>query len=403
MRKNSEGSVSTKTVNSIKKWSEFKPQLVELRRRFHRIPELGFEEIETSRLIKLELDRLGIKYQSGIGKTGILAQIEGKKKKPILLLRFDMDGLPIQEGNEVDYKSLHPGRMHACGHDCHIATGLVLTKLLLENREELNGSIEIFFQPAEENFGGAEALLKSGLLEKNMPDHALAFHVWNERPVKWVGVAPGPVMAGDDVFRIQISGLGGHGAMPNKTIDPIAAGASIVQSLQSIVARNIDPLRPAVLSVTKFSAGETYNVIPEKVELLGTLRYFDNDIHKLLIKRLYEIVKNGAQAFGCKAELKVTHLTPALINNPRTTKIISEALQENHMDIEIDGSMRTMGSEDMALILEKIPGTYLFIGSSNSTKEKIFGHHHPRFDIDEDALPIALQVLFLSVFAILNK
>ena len=385
------------------KFEEFAPRLIELRRRFHRIPELGFEEIETSKMIRDELDKLGIKYQSGIGGTGILARIEGRDKHPLVLLRFDMDGLPIQEKNEVEYKSVHPGRMHACGHDSHIATGLVLAKLLMMNIESLVGSIDIFFQPAEENFGGATALLDSGLLDNEKPDHALAFHVWNEKPLGWVGIASGPVMAGDDIFEIQLTGVGGHGAIPNKTIDPIAGGANIIQSLQTIVSRNVDPLKPAVLSVTRFNAGDTYNVIPEKAELLGTLRYFDPEVHDILIKRLNEIVEGCALTYGCKARLRISPLTPAVNNDPVTTGIVTHVVQESRMKVEIDSGFKTMGSEDMALILQKIPGTYIFVGSSNSKKGKTYGHHHPQFDIDENALPIALQILYSSTIAILNQ
>jgi amidohydrolase len=386
----------------IKTFNELKPRLVELRRRFHQIPELGFEEIETSKLIRAELDELGIEYQAGIGGTGILAEIGGKNRHPLILLRFDMDGLPIQEMNEVDYKSTHQGRMHACGHDSHVATGLVLAKLLMENKGTLKGSVEIFFQPAEENFGGAEALLKSGLLDSDLPDSAMAFHVWNERPLGWVGVTPGPVMAGDDIFQIKLTGVGGHGAIPNKTIDPIVAGANIVQALQTIVSRNVDPLKPAVLSVTKFTAGETYNVIPEKAELLGTLRYFDPEIHDVLIKQLNVIVQDCAKAYGCKVDIKITRLTPAVNNDPQTTKIIADVVKDSGLQVEIDTGFRTMGSEDMALILQKIAGTYFFVGSANEKKGKIFGHHHPQFDIDEDALPIALQILYSSTLELLN-
>ena len=401
MLRDSEGSVfaNMKNIN----FQVFAPRLTELRRKFHRIPELGFEEIETSKMIRAELDELGIDYQTGIGGTGILARIEGKSKHPLILLRFDMDGLPIQEQNEVEYKSVHPGRMHACGHDSHVATGLVLAKLLSENKDSLKGSVEIFFQPAEESFGGAEALLNSGLLETDKPDHALAFHVWNERPLGWVGIASGPVMAGDDVFEIQLTGVGGHGAIPNKTVDPIAAGASIVQALQTIVSRNVDPLKPAVLSVTKFRSGETCNVIPEKAELLGTLRYFDTEIHDILTKRLTEIVMDCAEAFGCHADIKITQLTTPVINDVSTTKLITKVVLGSGLKVDIDSGFKTMGSEDMALILQKIPGTYLFVGSANAKTGKIHGHHHPQFDIDEKALPIALQILYLSTMELANQ
>jgi amidohydrolase len=384
-------------------FKEFKPRLVELRRQFHQIPELGFEEIKTSQMIRNELDTLGIEYQAGIGNTGILARIDGKNKHPLILLRFDMDGLPIQEKNKVDYKSNHAGKMHACGHDGHMATGLVLAKLLMEKKDSLYGSVEIFFQPAEENFGGAKALLDSKILDTDLPDSAMAFHVWNERSLGWVGIAPGPVMAGDDVFEIHLTGVGGHGAIPNKTVDPIAAGANIVQALQTIVSRNIDPLKPAVLSVTKFNAGETYNVIPEKAELLGTLRYFDAEIHNILTNRLTEIVMDSAEAYGCQAEIKITPLTIPVSNDVATTKIIDNVVKQSGLKVEIDNQFKTMGSEDMALILKKIPGTYLFVGSSNEKKGIIYGHHHPQFDFDENALPIALQILYSSTLELLKN
>uniref|UniRef100_A0A7C4KH44 Amidohydrolase n=1 Tax=Anaerolinea thermolimosa TaxID=229919 RepID=A0A7C4KH44_9CHLR len=358
-----------------------------VRRELHRHPELGFQEIRTAGIIAGELSRLGIETRTGVAKTGVVGLLEGDKENgPVVLLRFDMDALPIQEETGAPYASENPGVMHACGHDGHVAIGLTVARMLSEIRQELRGTVKFVFQPAEEGLGGAEAMIREGVLENPHPEVALAIHLWNEKPVGWYGVAEGPLMAGADIFKIRISGKGGHGALPHQTIDPITASAGIIQALQTIVSRNVSLLQPAVLSVTRVRAGEAYNIIPQEVELGGTLRTFDPEVRKLVLARFEEMVQNISAGMQCKAEIEVTELTPPVVNHPGLASQVRAAIEKYLPGSRIEPDCRTMVSEDMAFILREVPGCYVLVGSANPEAGLSYSHHHPKFDFDETAM-----------------
>jgi amidohydrolase len=273
-------------------------QLIRWRRDFHRHPELGFEEVRTAHVIATYLQELGLEVQTGVGQTGVVATLGGGEPGPTLLLRFDMDALPIDEENDLPFASDYPGRMHACGHDGHMAIGLGVATILARRQAALPGRLKFVFQPAEEGLGGAIAMIADGVLDNPRPDLALALHLWNHMPYGQVRVTPGPAMAASSVFTLTVQGKGGHGAAPHKANDPVLAAAHIVAALQSIVSRNIDPLNSVVVTIGEFSAGTTFNVIPETAVLKGTVRSYDSDTHRLIYRRILEMAKNMSTAFG---------------------------------------------------------------------------------------------------------
>jgi amidohydrolase len=364
-----------------------------MRRDFHRHPELGFREVRTAGIVAKELNHLGLEVSTGIAETGVVALLEGGKPGPVVLLRFDMDALPILEETEAEYASLTPGVMHACGHDGHTAIGLTVAQLLNERREELAGTVKFVFQPAEEGLGGAERMVAEGVLENPKPDYALALHLWNEKPLGWLGISPGAVMAASESFVVTLTGKGGHGANPHQTIDPVFATAQIITALQSIVSRNVPPRESAVVSVTAIKAGEAFNVIPSSVELKGTIRTFNPEVREMVLRRFHQIVEGTAQALLCQAEIRVKEITPAVVNDRAVTDRIQAAARKilpEHI-VVTDGA--TMGSEDMAFMMQTIPGCYFFVGSANHERGLNFAHHHPRFDFDEQALGQAVALM----------
>lgn len=373
-----------------------------LRRDFHRHPELGFQEFRTAGVIARELTALGLEVTSGVGKTGVVAMLEGGSPGPVVMLRFDMDALPITEETGAEYASQNPGVMHACGHDGHTAIGLTVARLLQAHRQDLAGSVKLVFQPAEEGMRGAEGMIADGVLENPHPDMALGLHLWNDRPVGWLGVAAGPVMASSDIFTVQITGKGGHGAIPNLAVDPVLAASQTVLALQSIVARNVSPLQTAVVSVTAIRGGEAFNVIPQTVELKGTLRTFDPSVRQLVVRRFEEIVYSTAAAMGCHAEIELQSLTPALINDAQVTGRVQQVAQAVLPDDTLEQSFSTMGAEDMAEFLQRIPGCFFFVGSANAEKGLDAPHHHPHFDVDERALPCGAALLAAATLDLLS-
>lgn len=363
-----------------------------MRRDFHIHPELGFHEVRTGGIVAKELESLGLEVTKGVGKTGVVGLLEGAKPGPVILLRFDMDALPINEETGVEYASQNPSIMHACGHDGHTAMGLTVAKILQNHRNELAGTVKFCFQPSEEGLngeevGGNEMMIRDGVLDGPKVEHTLAMHVWNEKPVGWVGVGKGPVMAGAEQFEIRIIGKGGHGAVPNLTIDPIVAAAQVVTALQSITSRNVPPLQSAVVSVTTIHSGTAFNVIPQEAQLTGTIRTFDLGIRKTVLERFEQIVHGVGEAMGCKVESKVKRITPAVINDDEIAGKVQNTAQQLLPDSELDtASYVTMGAEDMAFMQEKVPGCFFFVGSNNHDRHLDYGHHHPKFDFDEEAL-----------------
>jgi amidohydrolase len=374
-----------------------------LRRDFHRHPELGFHEVRTAGIVARELQALDMEITTGIAKTGVVGLLEGAKPGPVILIRFDMDALPVTEQTGAPYASTVPGKMHACGHDGHTAIGLTVAKMLHACRAELAGTVKFVFQPAEEGtcgeeVGGNEMMIREGVLENPKPDLALALHLWNEQPFGWVHVAQGPVMAGAEEFKITVTGKGGHGAIPHYTIDPVLAAGQIIVALQSIPSRNVAPLQAAVVSVTMIHGGETFNVIPPDVKMEGTIRTFEPAVRETVLRRFDEIVRGVAAAMGCTADVKVKRVTPAMINADQVARRVQDVTREvlPEADLDMSGHL-TMGAEDMAFMLEKVPGCYFFVGSANKEKGWDYGHHHPKFDFDESALPRAAALMASAV------
>lgn len=379
-----------------------------LRRDFHMHPELGFHEVRTAGIVAKELQALDMEVTTGVARTGVVGLLEGGGPGPVVLVRFDMDALPVTEETGAPYASTNPGKMHACGHDGHTAIGLTVAKLMHAHREELAGTVKFVFQPAEEGtcgeeIGGAEMMIREGVLDNPKPDLALALHLWNEKPFGWVHVAQGAVMAGAEEFKITVTGVGGHGAIPHQTVDPVLAASQIVSTLQSITSRNVAPLQAAVVSVTMIHGGEAFNVIPPRVEMEGTIRTFELSVRETVLRRFEEIVQGVATAMGCTAEVSVKRLTPAMINADEIARRVQESARRVLPDADLDTSCHlTMGAEDMAFMLEQVPGCYFFVGSANDEKKLNYGHHHPKFDFDEAALPRAAALMAEAITGFLK-
>ncbi len=373
-----------------------------LRRDFHRHPELGFNEFRTAGIVARELTALGLEVTSGVGKTGVVALLEGARPGPTILMRFDMDALPIMEETGAEYASENPGVMHACGHDAHTAIGLTVARLLNDQKQNLGGRVKFIFQPAEEGLGGAEGMLADGILENPSPDCALALHVWNNKPLGWLGISKGYVMAASEEFEVVIQGQGGHGAIPNLAVDPVVATAQIISALQTIVSRNVAPVDTAVVTVTAVHGGEAFNVIPPLMTFRGTIRTFKPEVRAVVLERFNQIVTGIAASLGCQAEIKLIPSTPALFNDDRITEQVQKVAVEMP-GMTMDTTFNTMGSEDMAFMLQRVPGCYFMIGSANHAAGKDAPHHHPRFDIDEGALPKAVGLMATAAAQILNQ
>jgi amidohydrolase len=371
-------------------------ELVVLRRQIHQRPELGFQEKITADLIQKKLQGWGIQYQSGIAGTGVVAILQGKKTSfdlRGLAIRADMDALPIQEENEVDYRSQHPGRMHACGHDGHTAIALMTAFHLSRHRETFAGTVKIIFQPAEEGPGGALPMIKAGVLQNPDVDAIIGLHLWNNLPLGTVGVRSGPLMAAVERFDVKIQGRGGHGAMPHQTVDALVVASQVVSALQSIVSRNVDPLDAAVITVGKLEAGTVRNVIADTAILSGTVRYFSPKFNGYFRQRISELVTSVCKAYGATCDIEYVDFYPATINDERITELVrSAAIAVVDTPLGIVPECQTMGAEDMAFFLQQLPGCYFFLGSANVDLGLAYPHHHPRFDFDETALMVGVEI-----------
>ncbi len=371
-------------------------EMIAIRRDFHQYPEIGFEEHRTSRIVAQKLADLGLKVQTGLGQTGVVGLLEGAQDGPTLLLRFDMDALPLDEANQVPYISQNPGMMHACAHDGHMAMGLTLAKIMSRHRDQISGRLKFIFQPAEEGLGGAFAMIADGVLENPRPDVALAMHLWTPIPLGKVQVIAGPAMSASSIFTLTIHGRGGHGAAPHEAVDPILAAGHIITALQSIVSRNIDPQESAVISLGQILGGRAHNVIPEEVIIRGTVRSYSNEVHHFLYRRILETSKSLATAFGCIVSLETIAIVAAVVNDAAAAQQVQLAAEEV-VGVENVINRREMASEDMGYILEEIPGCYFFVGARNDEKGFNFPHHHPNFNFDETAMITGVATMGTAV------
>jgi amidohydrolase len=379
-------------------------QLVAWRRGIHQRPELGFKEWLTADFICGKLSEWGIEHQGKIAETGVVAVIEGRGPGPVLGIRADMDALPIQEENAVPYCSQHDGVMHACGHDGHVAIALGTAHYLSTHRDSFAGTVKIIFQPAEEGPGGAKPMIEAGVLTNPEVDAMIGLHLWNNLPLGTVGVRTGALMAASEFFTCTVQGKGGHGALPHQTVDSVLVGSQIVTALQTIVARNIDPTKAAVVTVGTFHAGKAQNVIADTATISGTVRYFDADYADYFAPRLEQIIAGVCQSHGASYSLDYKALYPPVINDAGITDLVrSVALSVVETPAGVVPDCHTMGGEDMAFFLQAVPGCYFFLGSANADKALAYPHHHPRFDFDETALGLGVEMFVRCVEAFFGE
>ena len=369
-------------------------QVVLDRRHLHAHPELGFQEIETAGFVAERLRALGLEVRTGVARTGVVALLRGAKPGKTVLLRADIDALPIQEENDVPYTSRNAGVMHACGHDAHTAILLNAARVLVEHRDRLAGVVKLVFQPCEEQApGGAAAMIAEGVLENPAVDAAFALHVSQDGPVGTVSTCVGPTMAAADTFRLNLTGVGGHGAYPQQCIDPVVAAAQITLALQTIVSRETDPMQSAVITVGSIHAGDAPNIIPQTCTMTGTVRSFDAGVRRHLAKRIEEVATGLARVLRVECVCHYSFGNPAVVNDPAMTELVFQVAHEVTAADKVLVEVPSMGAEDFSSFLEKVPGCYFFIGTRNPEKNLTYGHHHPKFDIDESALPLAVEMM----------
>jgi amidohydrolase len=376
--------------------------LVALRRDFHAHPELGYEEVRTSGIVAERLRALGLEVRTGLATTGVVGILRGALPGPTVLIRADMDALPVEEANDWEWKSSINGKMHACGHDAHTSIALTVARLFAAEQSTLAGTLVFMFQPAEEGGGGADKMIDAGLLDEPKPDFALGLHVWSEIEAGHVAVRPGPVMASADRFTARIIGKGGHGAIPQQTIDPVVVASQCILALQTSISRNIDPLQPAVVTVGKVWAGSAFNVIPGEAILEGTVRAFNSVVRDTLERRCREIIEDLPPVFGATGEFDYERGYPATVNHPVVSEIVRGAL-ETELGVEkVEEFTPTMGAEDFSYVLQKVPGCYFFVGGRNEAIDAVYPHHHAKFNIDEQALTVGVRGMMACVRACLK-
>ena len=369
-------------------------QVVLDRRHLHAHPELGFQEVETAKFVAQRLHALGLEVQTGVARTGVVALLRGARPGRTVLLRADMDALPIQEENDVPYRSQNPGVMHACGHDCHTAILLNAARVLAERREKLAGNVKLVFQPCEEQApGGAVAMIGEGVLENPKVDAAFGLHVSQDGPLGTVSTRTGAVMAAADTFTIRLTGVGGHGAYPHQCVDPVVAAAHITLALQTIVSREIDPMHSAVITVGSIHAGDAPNIIAQTCTMSGTVRSFDNNVRLHLAKRIEEIATGLAHVLRVESVCHYSFGNPAVVNDPAMTDLVFEVARGVVPADKLRIEEPSMGAEDFSSFLERVPGNFFFVGTRNAEKGLTYGHHHPKFDVDESALPVAVDMM----------
>ena len=375
--------------------------IISTRRDIHQHPELAFDEHRTSKLVADRLESMGLEVQRGVGKTGVVGTLQSKGKGKTIALRADMDALPMQETSDISYKSKNDGIMHACGHDGHTAMLLGTAEALSKQTEKLNGTVKFLFQPAEEGHGGARYMIKDGALDD--VDEAYGIHLWNYQKYGTLGVKEGPIMAAADIFEITIHGKGGHGAAPQGTKDAVLIAAHLIQTLQTIVSRNTNPIESTVVTVGQINGGYNFNIIADRVSLKGTTRAYTEENRQLIKERMIEIIAGTEKTFDAKIDFDYEDGYPPTINDP----VAAENLLISAREIVGDGAGHpylSMGAEDFSYFLQKVPGCYFLIGSAPKDREPLsVPHHCSHFDIDERALLIGSSVYLQLIDNLLMK
>lgn len=375
-------------MNLLELVKNIESELIEIRRHLHRNPELSYEEYETAKFIQDKLRSYGIPFKSGIAGTGILGIIKGKDEGGVVALRADMDALPIQEENDHDFISKKKNIMHACGHDAHMAMLLGAGKILNQLRDRLQGTVLLVFQPAEEKtpVGGAKPMLEAGVFREIKPDVIYGQHVWPDLPAGQFGIRDREMMGASDGFKITIRGTGGHASMPHKTNDPIVTAAYLITNLQTIVARSVDPLEAAVVTIGKIEGGSARNIIGNQVTLEGTVRTYQPRIKEKVKERLFAIANHTAEMYGNTVEVEYYDGYPATINTPEWAKLARSTAQKLFGEEATPDVDPVLAAEDFSRFLEEIPGAFIWLGTRLQDAEKQRGLHDPRFDINETAL-----------------
>lgn len=358
-------------------------------------PELGYEEYETAELIKQKLDKYGIAFKSGIAETGVLGIVEGAHDGGVVALRADMDALPIQEDSNHPYKSTKRKIMHACGHDAHTAMLLGAARILQQLRKHLHGTVLLVFQPAEEKspIGGAKPMLEAGVFSEYRPDVIYAQHVWPQLPAGQFGIRDEEMMGASDKFKVTLKGTGGHASMPHLSNDPVVTAAHLITSLQTIVSRATDPLKTAVVTISKIKGGSAHNIITDRVELEGTVRTFDQDLREYVKKRFFEMIKHVAYMFSNEAEIEYVDGYPATVNTPKWAQLARRSVKDLFGEDATPDVSPSMASEDFSRFLEEIPGAFIWLGTCLEEQEKQKGLHDSSFDINEASLEYGTALL----------
>jgi amidohydrolase len=373
--------------------------MIKARRDLHRIPEPAYTEEKTSAYVAEYLKKEGLDVQTGIARFGVVGVMKLPSPGKTLMIRSDMDALPISEETGVSFASVHPGAMHACGHDGHMAMVLGAATVLNKVKEKLKGNIKFLFQPAEEGPGGAKPMIEAGVMENPHVDYSVGCHLWPASPEGTIGVTAGPLMAAMDRFDIKIIGKGGHGAMPHLCIDALEVGTQVVNALQRVVSRQMSPLLPAVVTVASFHAGTTFNVIPGEAVMCGTTRTFDREIWNSWPGRLEKIVRGVCESMGARYELKYSQGYPPTLNDESMAEIVARCAREVVGKERVIEPEPTMGGEDMAFYFEKSKGCFFFLGVGREGCAPI---HNPKFDFNEDVLLKGVETYCRVAFELLG-
>lgn len=381
-------------------------QLVAWRRDFHEHPELGFQEVRTAGIVAEHLQNLGLEMSTGVGKTGVVALVEPDNlppDAPTVMLRFDMDALPIQEENDVPYRSQVDGVMHACGHDGHTAIGMGVAQLLTRHRNQLPGRVKLVFQPAEEGLGGALAMIEDGVLDDPTPTASFGLHLWSRLPLNLVVAQPGPLWARAGKFALTVHGRGGHGAMPHETVDATLIAAQILVAWQSIVARNVNPTDTAVISVGVFQSGDAANIISEQAYLEGTYRVYKDEVADLLLGRMEEMADHISAGFGGSSRFEHLGSIPATVNAEAEAALMQGVAEQVVGPEQVTQITPMMVGEDMSEFLNRVPGCFILVGASDPAGPMHSPHHSPTFDFDERMLPTGVALLAGAAVTYLEK
>lgn len=374
---------------------EIKPMkdwLLEIRRTIHQHPELGFEEVETSRLVSEWLEIFGYQVKKGLAKTGVVGILEGKRPGKTIAIRADMDALPVDEANQVTYASKIKGKMHACGHDAHVAILLGVAKFFSSMKDQVEGNIKWIFQPAEEGGGGGKVMVEEGVLENPKVDAIFGAHVDPFLPVGKIGIYEREGLAAADRFTIRMIGKGGHAAAPHASKDPIIAAGHLITQIHSIVGRDINPLDSGVISIGKISGGTAFNIIPDEMELLGTVRSLTSKVREELKARIEQVTQGVARSFGMDYRFDFEYGYPVLLNDLKMSKLVADACSKGIGEDSVEVLKPSMGGEDFAYYLQKVPGAFFRLGIRNEVKGIIHSYHSNLFNIDEEVLPLGVEM-----------